>query len=470
MKPPSPGNQNGFVLPIVVVFVVVLSLTAYLVSHLTRTNIQVVNNIENEKAAFYIAEAGATEALIRLRISATPNVVTVDGRTFNPDIVPVTGTPWNWRANITFAPTLPVPGTTFTTPTIQPDDPGRLPYSHDVVGDPDKPVLNVAWEMDGSKPRQIAGRNVVRITSTGRSGNARRTVVVHAIPAAAAGCTLGGICTLSTDCNAVALSGNATVSLDETCGGGMAINSACDPCALDMSSSSRTSLDVPGGIDVVGGWCGNVEPEPPPNTGAEEFTDPLADLPELQNLVCDYTATTKLTADVNNDGRVVYCGGLRLGANDTVPFPSGNYVIAGGVLDVSGTASVSGSGVTFHVARHPTTGQWGTVDFGPGTSNLAAPTDPSNPYNGVLIYQYRGNANELRIRGTFNTGLNGIIYAPSANVSLQNQTNPAKDLDISLIVGSVSFMGDNSLGCPAAGNPTLVKKGFKPVAWKDWPS
>src|SRR5207249_12313628 len=59
-------RESGFVLATVLVFLVVLSLTAFFAAKLTRTDVQVVNNLQNEKEALFAAEAGVNEALYRL--------------------------------------------------------------------------------------------------------------------------------------------------------------------------------------------------------------------------------------------------------------------------------------------------------------------------------------------------------------------------------------------------------------------
>src|ERR1043166_2646812 len=71
-------TENGFILATVLVFLVVLSLTAFLAAKLTRSDITVVNNLQNEKEAFTIAEAGIAEALYRLSITS-PACVAMTG-------------------------------------------------------------------------------------------------------------------------------------------------------------------------------------------------------------------------------------------------------------------------------------------------------------------------------------------------------------------------------------------------------
>ena len=71
-------SNKGFALATVLVLILVLTVTIFFSARLTRTDVQVVNNLQNEKEAFTIAEAGINEALYRLSI-ASPGNVTIDG-------------------------------------------------------------------------------------------------------------------------------------------------------------------------------------------------------------------------------------------------------------------------------------------------------------------------------------------------------------------------------------------------------
>ena len=65
-NPASRGDERGFILATVLVFLVVLTISAFLASSLSRTNVQVVTNLLDEKEAFFTAEAGVGEAVLRL--------------------------------------------------------------------------------------------------------------------------------------------------------------------------------------------------------------------------------------------------------------------------------------------------------------------------------------------------------------------------------------------------------------------
>ena len=72
------SSERGYILATVMVFLVVLSMTAFFGAKLARTNVQVVTNLGNQKDALFVAEAGINEALYRMRI-ASPACVSVSG-------------------------------------------------------------------------------------------------------------------------------------------------------------------------------------------------------------------------------------------------------------------------------------------------------------------------------------------------------------------------------------------------------
>jgi hypothetical protein len=459
-------SEDGFVLAVAVVFAVVLTIVGFLVAAMTRADIQVVTNLRNEKAAFYFAEAGVTEALIRLRQTPTGATTTVDGLTFPFEIDPNEADP-NWTARITFDAAPPaLSGSEFRTPTLQPAA-SRLPYSDTLAGA--EPKLTIAWARDATGTiRTVAGRQVSRITSTGRSGAARRTVMVDAIRAA--GCRGGGLCALDDVCGAVRIQGTPSVSMS----GGMTINSSCST-ALDLDRNAR--LVVAGGIDIAGGWNGQGTLLPSPITGAPGVDDPLSALPPPP---VDTTCSEHPTGESYTNGTLspgTYCGGLRFSGSGLVKLRPGIYVIAGGELSITGSPVVQvdpaggGEGVMFYVTRHPLQpNNWGAVDLGAigsGAVNLFAPR--SGTYQGILLFQDRDNTNTITVDGNLATGLDGTIYAPGAEFFLQDQGGGTKTLRLGLIVGS-AYLRSNAVFTDPSTPVALAQtaNGFQVIAWRDW--
>jgi len=71
-------SERGFVVATVLVFLVVLGITAFFAARLTRSDIQGVSNLQNERRALFVAESGVNEALYRLRL-ASPACVPISG-------------------------------------------------------------------------------------------------------------------------------------------------------------------------------------------------------------------------------------------------------------------------------------------------------------------------------------------------------------------------------------------------------
>src|SRR5207248_7647363 len=94
----------------------------------------------------------------------------------------------------------------------------------------------------------------------------------------------------------------------------------------------------------------------------------------------------------------------------------GIYIIQGGGLAISSSASISGSGVMIYNAgsKFPALGgSFGGISLtGSGSFSLTSPT--SGTYAGILIFQERDNAASLSLSANAGLGLSGTIYAPAA--------------------------------------------------------
>jgi hypothetical protein len=95
-------------------------------------------------------------------------------------------------------------------------------------------------------------------------------------------------------------------------------------------------------------------------------------------------------------------------------------------------------------------GNFGEITFsGTGTFNLSAPT--SGPYAGILIFQSRQNTRALSFSGNAMAGMNGVIYAPNALLSMSGNASLTNPLD----VGMLNLSGNVSLTQIAAGSDGL---------------
>lgn len=207
------------------------------------------------------------------------------------------------------------------------------------------------------------------------------------------------------------------------------VNIQIPGCSIFSNSNSSTSLQVIGGatlnaqgINLVGGYTvnngGHMTPSTPAQ-GVAPTSDPLGWLP----------APTYSSGSCRPDPRpgwgthtigpstpsTICYNGLTIDNGGTITLNPGVYVI-NGTLSLAGGTSTTGSNVSFYIAPG------GSVSISNGiTFNLTSPT--SGVYNGILFYQDRSNANPVMLEGGANSVLNGILYFPDANLTLENGTN-----------------------------------------------
>jgi hypothetical protein len=404
--------QRGFILATVLVFLVVLSIGAFLAAMLTRTNVQVVNNLQNEKEAFAIAEAGVHEALYRMSV-AIGDQATVNGQTFNASLAPIVpgrSAPAGVTSYGIVAPTptstsqvilttnAPIAGTNNVVPSLQPTS-LQLPYS--LVTADTAPVdlgatanLTIGWDVCAGPAPSIgcdtansfypirglpisSPRPVAKIVSTGRSGAAARKITawaVDCIPSETPGD--GSIITTGTGCGTgfgISMNGNASI----TAAGVVQVNAgaASNPpssCTAAVTSNNPNSFIHASDINISGVGSGNFAPDP--DTGSLPVADPYAGLlppcytggpPQCQG---SPVAATPCAAsdDPQNPGKCqagnnavlnpgIYYGGININGTDVTMNP-GTYIIAGGGFSVSnGTTSVSSAagGVFIYNTQNP---------------------------------------------------------------------------------------------------------------------
>lgn len=471
------SGERGVVLTIVLVFLVLLSLGSFFGAALTRTNIRVVTNEQNERKAFYVAEAGVTETLLRMGMN-DPTNRTVDGNTFNAAFTPDFGNV-NWKAKILFSGTGPVTtgsGSTFllTTPTIQPAA-ARLAYS--TTGATDADAMTIQWEINGTAIRRIGGRQVLDIRSVGQSGAGRRQVTVA----------------VTSDGNGPAVHTNSSgvcpgIEVDSSARlvvfSGIQDNSTCSS-ALKVGSSA--TLQASGDVMVVGGNDSNgaTSVAPTPSTSQPSKPDPLASLlppcfgsvttgcnnlptaPQTRNGSATNPSTLQIgSSRTLNPG--IYYGGIRMNSGTVVLNP-GVYIMAGGGLEVrGGNLSSASGGVMFYNTRAPgtTSGDWDyeriRLDSN-GPINLAAPS--SDYYAGIGFYQDRANTQNVEIEKS--PTLDGVIYAINSYLRLEADggTNPAVTMKTQMVVGRAEF-GDNITLNRPTNSP--LRGGFTRIAWQDY--
>jgi hypothetical protein len=208
-------------------------------------------------------------------------------------------------------------------------------------------------------------------------------------------------------------------------------------CGIFDDSSSSNALDITGNatlnaqaIGVAGSYSntGNGSVTPTPIQGMVPESDPLASLPEPNP--SSYASCSPYKAGSKTLIQGCYTGISISGT--TLNLNPGLYIINGD-LSIGGNASVTGTDVTIFLM--------GTTNISSNVNlNLTAPT--SGVYNGVLFFQSRSNANPAAISGNSGSTLEGILYFPSASLTVSG--NSGSTIYTDFIAQSLTLTGNAS--------------------------
>jgi hypothetical protein len=258
----------------------------------------------------------------------------------------------------------------------------------------------------------------------GLFGFARMTVAARAVagsPAVGTGC----IWLMSTSGTALDLQGAYDIEAPD--------------CGIYVNSPSSDSIKVTGNggtldaawIDVVGDSVGHSTKPTTITAGAAPRKSPWGNLTgPVTPTDCSSTSllTSVTTSNESGISGSVVCFQNAVTLNTGVDLPGSSsgvvYVFENG-LSLSGTVTF-GSG-TYNASTGTFTNTAGAVvDIAGGTLtqgnailNIYAPT--AGTYNGIAILQPESNSNDLQVQfGSGNEVLDGYIYAPGAEVYLQD--------------------------------------------------
>ncbi len=299
------------------------------------------------------------------------------------------------------------------------------------------------------------------------------SMTVGARAVAGSGANVGCIWALARSGTDVSLTGSGAITA-----------SNCD--IYDDSSSASSALTLTGSgsitakeVGIVGGYTltGSGSISPTPVTGLSAAADPLSGMaaPSIPTGTCSSNCTQSFTGSSNNtigpgtynsisntgsgtltltagnyiingDLKNTGSGGLVLGAGNytitgnfqstgssSLTLGSGLYII-GGNLQLTGSGPMTGSGVTFYT-------EGATTLTGSGNMNLTAPT--SGTYSGVLAFQARSDTQAMAITGSGGDKIKGILYAPSAPLTLTGSGSLNVSLD--MIVDTLTETGSGSI-------------------------
>lgn len=251
-------------------------------------------------------------------------------------------------------------------------------------------------------------------------------------------------------------------------------SSASNALTLTGSGSiSAQSIGIVGGYSVTG--SGRLTPNPPV-TGIGPAADPLTlTPPTIPTGTCSSNCTPSNTGSGNltlspgtytsitntgsgtltlNAGNYIINGSLTNTGSGNLILGAGNYTIGGnftstgsssvtlgsglyavgGNLSLTGSGGLIGTGVTFYT-------QGSSTLTGSGNENLTAPT--SGTYNGVLIYQPSSDSSTIAITGSGGDQIQGILYAPSASLTLTG--SGSLNVSLNMIVNALTVTGSGSV-------------------------
>jgi hypothetical protein len=250
------------------------------------------------------------------------------------------------------------------------------------------------------------------------------------------------------DANAMQLSGSFDVSVSH--------------CGVIVDSSDRDALQFTGPsgylsasfVSVVGGDGGQPsDSNPAPVTGAAPVNDPInISGPVPPDGCTSSSAATSLTGSFSGPGAgKVICFTQQVALSNVTLGP-GVYVFENGVT-TSGNISSGIGGTTLDVYSGSLTMNSGTV------LSLTAPT--SGDTNGIALMEPSSNSSQITIqKGNVTGSLTGIIYAPSAQLYLQDSGDDTSggislvsDLIVKTLVDKTATLTVNSY---SAANPTTT--------------
>jgi Flp pilus assembly protein TadG len=295
-------------------------------------------------------------------------------------------------------------------------------------------------------------------------GVTSETVIARAVATnfsgAFPGTTTGCLYTLAppstTGVNGVSIAGSAELDAPN-CG-------ILDNGNYDPTGKSPNLIIKVGSFDVSGTDTGSTKlptctatPDHCPQYGAAPTTDPMAGIQPPCNPCTGGTAySSNSTSTVPCAGTCTYTS-ISFAGNGVETFSPGTYIINGpGGVSCNGTPTITGTGVTFYFTNGAT---WNCA--GNDNINLTAPT--SGTYSDVLFYQDPADTTNMSLGGNTGSTYNGIIYAPTAEITFfGNAKGNAVTLGTDIIISAaVNFFGNPTVSMGGvAGLPAPLPPSF----------
>jgi uncharacterized protein (TIGR03118 family) len=247
--------------------------------------------------------------------------------------------------------------------------------------------------------------------------------------------------------------GNGSVNV---VGGGAVVVDSNNPAAVAAIGNAQlaaSAFDVTGGTSILGNAhvSGNVA------NGVAAAGDPLATLAAP-------SMPTATFAGVQASGQMdvtlepgTYTGGISVSGFATVTLQPGVYYLQGGGLSATGQGRILGDGVTIYLASPGTVGNGRGISVeGHGVIRLTAPSDDTDPFQGIAVFDARDNAASIAVGRNGALIVTGTIYAPAAAVDLSEsgqllvRDNPSDGVMAQVIVSDLQVIENADFDMRAA--------------------
>lgn len=221
------------------------------------------------------------------------------------------------------------------------------------------------------------------------------------------------------------------------------VNSNNSQAALLTGNAVVTApqMNVVGKVSVSGG---NASISGSVSTGAQPTPDPLAQLP----VPVPSTLKVQSNSQLSYSGGIytlqpgVYNGGIVLSSSAVVTLQPGIYYLNGGGLNISGQASLIGSGVLIYNNPLSSTDE---INFsGQGIISLSPPT--SGVYAGLTLFQNRSSTAPLSLAGGSNMSISGTFYAAGARLNISG--NGTTTVGSQYITADLTTTGNGTINVP----------------------
>ena len=140
----------------------------------------------------------------------------------------------------------------------------------------------------------------------------------------------------------------------------------------------------------------------------------------------------------------VWCGGVTFGQGLTYKLNPGVYYVNAGTFNVTGGATLNGTGVTIVLTGSGSS--YANVNIAGAAFNVSAPT--SGTTSGIaLLGDPKGPSTDTNtFQGGSQQNIQGAMYFPSESVVINNGTATNSTACTQLVAGKISFQGGMSFG------------------------